>query len=127
MPLTLTAAFVTLAAVDLATLVQFYGQLLNQPPSAVVPNVYAEFQLPGVKLGIFRPRNELKSARSAPAAMSLCLEVENLAAAIAHLTQLGYPPEGEIKIASHGREIHAYDPEGNGLILHQSTQADGKL
>jgi len=40
--------------------------------------------------------------------------------AIAYLTSLGYPPPGEITTASHGREIYAYDPMNNRLILHQS-------
>jgi hypothetical protein len=52
--------------------------------------------------------------------MSLCIEVESLEATIAHLTDLGCPPPGEVITASHGREIYAYDPEGNWLILHQS-------
>jgi len=53
--------------------------------------------------------------------MSLCLEVADLEGAIAHLTQLGYPPSGAIITASHGREVYAYDPDGNWLILHQTT------
>ncbi len=53
--------------------------------------------------------------------MSLCLEVSNLEDAIAHLKTLGYPPPGNISIASHGREIYAYDPDGNRLILHQNN------
>ncbi len=52
--------------------------------------------------------------------MSLCLKVPDLEVAIAHLTRLGYPPPGEILTASHGREIYAYDPDGNWLVLHQA-------
>ncbi|NJO93776.1 MAG: hypothetical protein HC820_04390, partial [Hydrococcus sp. RM1_1_31] len=48
------------------------------------------------------------------------LEVENLETAIAHLTEMGYSPPGEIAIASHGREIYVYDPAGNRIILHES-------
>lgn len=54
--------------------------------------------------------------------ISLCLEVSNLEDAIAHLTALGYPPPGDISIASHGREIYAYDLDGNRLILHQAKK-----
>ena len=43
----------------------------------------------------------------------------NLEAAIAHLDVLGYLPPGEIMTASHGREIYAYDPIGNRLILYE--------
>ncbi len=132
MSLRCTSALLTLATPHFAALTQFYSQLLNQQPAVLRPNVYAEFHLPGLKLGIFRPK-ETPHSRSAeltsqppptphsPTSMSLCLEVENLEEAIAHLTQLGYPPPGAIITASHGREIYAYDPDGNWLILHQTT------
>lgn len=116
-----TAALVCLATVNLETLVHFYTHLLGQDAAVYIPNVYAEFHLPGLRLGIFRPkesnRQEFESAKSR---ISLCLEVSDLDRAIAHLTALGYPPPGEISTASHGREIYAYDPDGNRLILHQS-------
>ena len=47
--------------------------------------------------------------------------VDNLERSINELAQLGYPPQGQITTASHGREIYAYDPDGNRLILHQSV------
>jgi predicted enzyme related to lactoylglutathione lyase len=117
-----TEAFVTLAAADTETLVRFYTQLLNQEPKPYIPDVYAEFQLSGLRLGIFKPKENHCSEfeNSAQSGMSLCLEVEDLEEAIAHLTSLGYPPPGEISTASHGREIYAYDPDRNRLILHQS-------
>ncbi len=117
-----TDALVTLSAVNLAALVNFYTNLLGQAPTAHIPNVYAEFQLPGLRLGIFRPKatHQQEFENSDKSGMSLCLEVSDLESAIAHLTNLGYPPPGEILTASHGREIYAYDPEGNRLILHQS-------
>ncbi|KAF3884193.1 MULTISPECIES: VOC family protein [Nostocales] len=118
-----TDAFVTLATVHFDTIVSFYTQFLGIQPTSLIPNVYAEFQLRGLKLGIFQPKNLDSSEfeNSEKSKMSLCLEVRNLESAIAHLTALGYPPTGEIKTASHGREIYAYDPESNRLILHQST------
>ncbi|WP_414548938.1 VOC family protein [Anabaena sp. CCY 0017] len=116
-----TEALVTIASVNFANLVKFYTQLLDKKPTSFIPNVYAEFQLPGVRLGIFQPQKNHTSefANSANSQISLCLEVNNLEQAIAHLTNLGYPPPGEISTASHGREIYAYDPDGNRLILHQ--------
>lgn len=116
-------AFVTLAAADAETLVRFYSQLLAQEPKPYIPNVYAEFQLTGLRLGIFQPKpNHLPEfENSSQSGMSLCLEVDNLEDAIAHLTSIGYPPPGEITTPSHGREIYAYDPVGNRLILHQSN------
>jgi hypothetical protein len=103
-------------------LVQFYAQLLEQEPKSYIPKVYAEFQLSGLRLGIFNPKENHRAEfeHSAQSSMSLCLEVNDLEEAIAHLTRLGYPPPGEITTASHGREIYAYDPDRNRLILHQS-------
>ncbi|MEC4892654.1 MAG: VOC family protein [Oscillatoria sp. PMC 1051.18] len=114
--------FVTLAAVDLEIMVEFYRQLLNQDPQPYFPQIYAEFQLKGLRLGIFRPKvsHQSEFADSTASGMSLCFEVENLEAAIAYFHFLGFPPAREITTASHGREIYAYDPAGNRLILHQS-------
>ena len=118
-----TKAFVTLAATNSAALVQFYAQLLEQTPDPYIFDVYAEFQLKGLRLGIFQPKESRQSEFAASSGgMSLCLEVEDLEAAIAHLTKMGHPPPGEIITASHGREIYAYDPAGNRLILHQSQR-----
>ena len=118
-----TGALVTLASVDTETLLLFYTKILNKEPTAHIPNVYAEFQLPGLRLAIFKPKetNRQEFDNSAKSGISLCLEVSDLEDAIAHLTALGYPPPGETLTASHGREIYAYDPDGNRLILHQSS------
>ncbi len=122
MILNYTAAFVTLATSNLDKIVLFYTKFFQQKPQIYRQNVYAEFQISGLRLGIFQPQqsNNAEFANSRNSRMSLCLEVENLESAIAHLTNIGYPPPGEIVTASHGREIYAYDPDGNRLILHQS-------
>ncbi|MEH2069767.1 MAG: VOC family protein [Nostoc sp.] len=125
-------AFVTIASVNYENLVNFYTKLLEQKPATLIPNVYAEFHLTSMRLGIFKPKNtnesefEVMSGDSSlcvynKSKISLCLEVSNLEDAIAHLTTLGYPPPGNISIADHGREIYAYDPDGNRLILHQAA------
>lgn len=110
-----------MAAVDFDQLVQFYQKLLSQDPNPYIPSVYAEFQFLGLSLGIFKPKasHQQEFANSMNSGMSLCLEVENLEDAIAHLTIMGYPPTGDLTLASHGQEIYAYDPAGNRLILHQ--------
>ncbi len=114
-------AFVTLAAPQLEILVEFYTDLLGIQPLKLIPHRYAEFQLPSLKLGIFQPKSTQISEFNSlgKTGMSLCLEVPNLEAAIAHLDVLGYLPPGEIMTASHGREIYAYDPIGNRLILYE--------
>ena len=121
-PFTIQTAYVTLAGKNLPVLVEFYQSLLGQPPRVHVPQHYAEFMLPGLRLALFKPRadHEVEFAEAA-ASMSLCLEVDELERAIAALSKLGYPPPGEIIHASHGQEIYAYDPAGNRLIVHQAN------
>ncbi|NJK38570.1 MAG: VOC family protein [Oscillatoriales cyanobacterium SM2_3_0] len=123
MPLSCHSAFVTIADPEIAPLVEFYRQILGFPPQIYQKQVYAEFQLGGFRLGIFKPKqtHEPEFANRARTGLSLCLEVENLDRAIAHLNQLGYPPPGEMITPSHGREIYGCDPQGNRLILHEAS------
>jgi predicted enzyme related to lactoylglutathione lyase len=118
------AAFVTLAAANFEEIVEFYAQLLAIAPNPYRPGVYAEFSAAGLRLGIFKPKasHESEFLPQGSGSLSLCFEVTDLEGAIAHLSQLGYPPPGEIITASHGREIYAYDPLGNRLIFHQSVE-----
>jgi predicted enzyme related to lactoylglutathione lyase len=111
-------ALVTIAAPQFEQSVAFYHQLFQQEPTTYIPNVYAEFQVNGLRLGLYHPREQEVQSMPHPT-VSLCLEVENLEDAIAHLTALGYPPPGTILHPSHGREIYAYDPDGNRIILYQ--------
>jgi catechol 2,3-dioxygenase-like lactoylglutathione lyase family enzyme len=113
-------ALVTLATADLAKLTRFYGDLFGVQPEVSLGGVYAEFQLPGLRLGIFRPRSH-DGGEFVPGsgAMSLCLQVDNLEDAIAHFQDLGYPPPGDLIVASHGREIYVFDPDGNRIILSE--------
>ncbi|HHP7245831.1 MAG TPA: VOC family protein [Elainellaceae cyanobacterium] len=122
MALRCTSAWVTLATPSFEPLVQFYSQLLNASPHPYLPNAYAEFQIAGLRIGIFNPKSEHRAEFGDPAgaAMSLCFEVDNLEEAIARVTALGCSLPYDISTASHGREVYAYDPAGNRLILHQS-------
>jgi len=119
MSLQCETAFVTIAAPNFAEVVNFYERLLAQRPNAVVPDIYAEFSLPNLRLGIFRPRSHPEFAGAG--AVSLCLEVVDLDEAIAHLTAIGAAPPGKVMTASHGREIYVYDPAGSRIILHQAS------
>lgn len=113
-------ALVTLATADLAKLTRFYGDLFGVRPEVSLGGVYAEFQLPGLRLGIFRPRpGDRGEFASGCGPMSLCWQVEHLEDAIARFRDLGYPPPGDIIVASHGREIYAFDPDGNRIILSE--------
>jgi predicted enzyme related to lactoylglutathione lyase len=118
-----TAALVTIASVDFDRVVEFYTQFLGLTPQPYIPAVYAEFPIAGLRLGIFCPKasNQSEFGHPSQSGISLCLEVVSLEDSIDKLAQLGYPPLGQITTASHGREIYAYDPDGNRLILHQSV------
>jgi hypothetical protein len=118
----LTGAFVTIASINFDLVVEFYTQFLGTTPKPHLPDVYAEFSVAGLKLAIFcpKPSNYDEFRQPSQSGMSLCLEVVSLEDSIDQLAQLGYAPPGQITTASHGREIYAYDPDGNRLILHQS-------
>jgi predicted enzyme related to lactoylglutathione lyase len=120
-----TAAFVTIASANFDQVVDFYTQLLATAPQPYIPHVYAEYQIAGLRLGIFCPNSSNQAEFSQPdqSGLSLCLEVEDLEQAIAKIAQIGYPVPSQITTASHGREIYAYDPDGNRLILHQAVDA----
>ncbi|MEY3297280.1 MAG: hypothetical protein RLZZ597_540 [Cyanobacteriota bacterium] len=117
-----SSAYMAVASLELDRLVAFYTTLLGQAPQPHWPQRYAEFNHGGLKLGLFKPQasQATEFAAHSPGAISLCLEVADLDQAILHLTALGYPPPGPVFTASHGRELYAYDPDGNRLILHQS-------
>jgi predicted enzyme related to lactoylglutathione lyase len=119
-----SAAFVTIASINFDLVVGFYSQFLGSAPQPHLPHIYAEFSIAGLRLGIFAPKstNQAEFGQPQHSGMSLCLEVDHLEDTIAKLTQIGYPPTGQISTASHGREIYAYDPDGNRLILHQSAR-----
>lgn len=121
--LTIHRAIVTIATPQLDPLLAFYAALLGHPPHPYTPQVYAEFQLPSLRLGIFqiRPRDRQEFANRGKSSLSLALEVSDLDAAIDQLRTLGYPPPGPIIAAAHGHEVYAYDPMGNRLILYTSA------
>lgn len=120
-PAKLTEIFVALASLQVEQQVSFYSQLLSSQPKVNTAS-YAEFRLLGLRLAIFSPseQNSTEFSASSSGLMSLCLEVEDLEAAIALLNSIGHAPPGNIMQASHGKEIYAYDLDGNRLILHQS-------
>lgn len=117
-----SASLVTIASTNFDNLWKFYAHLLTQQPQPFMPNVYAGFQLPGMTLGIFHPKDS-RSFTPGQGAISICLEVNDLELAISHADQPNCPPASAIITASHGREAYVYDPDGNRIILHQGEIA----
>jgi predicted enzyme related to lactoylglutathione lyase len=117
-----TAALITIAAVDFDQLIAFYATLLNQPPQPFRPGVYAGFRVAGIEIGIFQPKASNTTEFTGGGAVSLCLEVDDLAAALDDLASAGYAQTTAVITASHGQESYIYDPDGNRIILHQSKK-----
>lgn len=102
---------------DWGILIQFYRDLLRQEPHPFQVDRYGEFQLPGLRLGIFVPKDSPESP-DPPPPLSLCLVVPDLAATLTHCRQLGWdpvPPQG----SSHGQESWIQDPHGTRILLYQ--------
>ncbi|NEQ96477.1 MAG: VOC family protein [Cyanothece sp. SIO2G6] len=127
-------AFVAIAVEQWDAMVQFYSHLLGQSPQSHRPNMYAEFSMGNIRIGLFQPKpaHQEEFANRRTAKMSLCLEVDNLEHS-QHMIDAAYcalspsiatvpTPYGEVAIASHGRECYAYDPDGNRLILHEAMK-----
>lgn len=121
MGLNCQTAWVTLATSNLVRLVDFYKDLLEQEPQPYQTGVYAEFQLPGLRLGLFSPRSADREefGSGSQASFSLCLVVADLEGAIDQVIICGGSAPGPVVTAPYGRECYAYDPEGNRLILYQ--------
>lgn len=112
--------FLAISTDNIQVLTDFYSKFLQKQPDVHRPEIYTEFKLEKLRLAIFKPKPEREAEfNNLSSAMSLCLQIADLEAAIATLTALGCPPPGEIIEASHGKEVYAYDPAGNRLILYQ--------
>lgn len=117
-------SWLTIATLNVDQLVKFYSNFLQVQPQIYQIDVYAEFHLKtGLVLGIFKTRSRDIHEFNQPqkSALSLCLQVENLETAIAHLQTCGYDDKIEMITASHGQENYIYDPDGNRIILYQIT------
>jgi predicted enzyme related to lactoylglutathione lyase len=117
-------AFLTIATTNLESLVRFYAKFFQQEADSYIPEIYAEFHLKQLQLGIFVPKVDHRSqfSNTTHNPTSICLEVTSLEETIEHLYSIDYLPRSTslpITIASHGRETYIYDPDGNRLILHQ--------
>jgi predicted enzyme related to lactoylglutathione lyase len=112
-------AFVSIAAIDWHKSVAFYQALSQAPPIVLMADRYAEFELAGLRIGIYSPRRIEQVFPDPHPRLSLCLEVRRLEAALEHLRDLGELIPSGIHQVSHGREVYAYDPDGNRLILYE--------
>ncbi len=114
-------AWITLAPRNFSKACEFYSNLLGKPPDQTLMRsnqlIYAEFHLTGFNLGIYAPKFQPQA--SGYSSLSMCFQVDDLETSIELITNLGYPPAGEIVTASHGREVYVFDPDENRLILYQ--------
>ncbi|MGK7891459.1 MAG: glyoxalase [Leptolyngbyaceae cyanobacterium] len=129
-----SVAFVAIAVDQWDAMVQFYGFVTGHSPQPHIPNVYAEFRIGDIRVGLFQPKSshQQEFAAGRTAKVSICLEVDNLEQSQQVIDQAysalnlpvsqAQPWLGAVAIASHGRECYAYDPDGNRLILHEAIR-----
>lgn len=112
-----TGAFAAIGAEAFERSVAFYEALLGRVPDERIGDGYAAFHLPGLRLGIFRPRaTGVEEFRGAAGGLSLVMPVEDVEQAAAEIDRLGGTSSPPFD-TPHGREAYAYDPDGNRLIL----------
>jgi predicted enzyme related to lactoylglutathione lyase len=116
-----TKAFVTIAAPQWGRSIAFYSQLLHQEPEGLQADRYGAFDLGGWKLVIYCPKLGEQAPPTPYPTLSLCFQVPDLDATLAHLARLNLDP-GPIQTASHGREVYLYDPDGNRIILYEPRE-----
>ena len=112
-----------IAAIDFDTMRQFYSKVLQQEPTRHIKDVYVEYQLPDLRIGLFKPRpdNRPEFMHDTRSTASIVLEVTDIDAAIKHFTSVGCTP-GKVIDTFHGKEFYAYDPAQNRLIVHQEKK-----
>lgn len=112
--------FVTLADSNFPQLVEFYQDLFACKPTVFLPLRYGEFNLKGLRLGIFCPKVSQKGEfeHSECSGMSFCVVVEDLLAVMAYVEVKGCRRSSVMR-SSHGEEFYTYDPAGNRIIFYQ--------
>lgn len=113
-------AMAAIGAEDFPRALAFYTAFLGCEPELRFGDGYAEFRLPGLRLGVFRPRtgraDEFRNPVDRQIGLGLVFYVPELTRAVAQVERLGGSAAPAFD-APHGRECYAYDPDGNRLIL----------
>lgn len=112
-----------IAAIDFDEMRQFYSKILQQEPTRQIKDVYVEYQLPDLRIGLFKPRpdNRPEFMHDTRSTASIVLEVTDIDAAIKHFNAVGCTL-GKIIDTFHGKEFYTYDPAQNRLIVHQEKE-----
>lgn len=123
MALAFHRAFLALGSNKFEESVAFYSKLLGREPAERIGDYYAAFELPEVRLGIFRPREQNSQDFENPVAnqagLSLVFYVPDLPKAMETVLALGHPAPGPVAENSKGREVYVFDPTGNRIILFE--------
>lgn len=115
------AAFTGYPATDIARARRFYGETLGLSESSVFEHDgqvgWVEYSIPGGHTLAIAQANDQWQPN--PNGGGLCLEVEDLDAAISHLTEQGVSIPLPIQDFPICRMALVADPDGNTLALHQ--------
>ncbi|WP_165251030.1 VOC family protein [Paludisphaera soli] len=116
--------FAAIGSEDFGRALAFYSAILGREPDERLGDGYAAFRLPGLRLGIFRPKRggaaDFANPPGRRAGLNLVFRVASLDRALAEVEGAGGSATSAFA-TSHGREAYAYDPDGNRLILVEST------
>jgi predicted enzyme related to lactoylglutathione lyase len=123
-------AWAAIGAEEFAATVDFYSALFGREPDSRIRDIYVEFRLPQLRLGIFRPRQgheaEFRNSPEKSSGLNLVLRVKDLDLALSQWTHLGAPPPDKITPITGGREAYAYDPCGNRILLVEMNSSESE-
>ena len=114
----------SIATHNLATLQQFYRDLLDCDPDVDLADTYVEFRLSGFRLGLYRSSNP--DFAPSLGATSLTLQVTDLDAVLAKPVMQN-TNLSEMRVEFHGREVDFCDPDGNRIVLHEPSSTFWQL
>jgi predicted enzyme related to lactoylglutathione lyase len=111
-------ALVSLQARDFERAVAFYKDVLGLPMTFRHESYWAEFQAPGLAIGIEAAADD---AVVGGGTIALCFEVRRIENVVAGLRTRGISFVGPVRETFHGKEAYFADSEGNPLLLHESA------
>lgn len=118
---------IALGAAHFEEVIQFYEKLFGTKPADAIGQSYVEFNVAGLRLGIFKPREhnveKFENKSREGHGLSICFQLQNLDELIAECRAKGFEITDPIP-TKHGREAFLYDPQHNRLIFSQMREGE---
>lgn len=118
---------IALGAARFEEVVAFYEKLFGTKPIDAIGQSYVEFDIAGLRIGIFKPREtnleKFENKDRDGHGLSICFQLQHLDDLIAECRAKGFDI-GDPITTRHGREAFLYDPQHNRLIFSQMKEGD---